>query len=305
MSREGPPMGSIPSVPLPGGFGAPPPSGGPRNPLRLLFVFAVTLGVVLLLVGAAVAAISPHLPHALCPDPTKPCGPPVNGPTLPPFTVGASGAPTAAPSLPHPPPGGATPTPSASTAAGSAVPSVKSAAAPLPQPLPKPIPASSAGPEVGGTVWTSSELGYSFQYDPDLWTIEQQDSSGVLMTAGNGNVALVITGALSQDASVDDALNGEVDRLSQNILGFTRQDDPSLLLPGSPHIGYVPGSGDQYVGTLNSPQGPTVAVDSAIVAATDQRITLLVSLTTVDQLRVPAYQAADSILNTVDWGSGQ
>ena len=298
-------MGSIPSVPLPGGFGPPPQNGGPRNPLRLLFVFAVTLGVVLLLVGAAVAAISPHLPHALCPDPTKPCGPPINGPTLPPNTVGSSGEETPAPSLPHPHPGGATPAPSASTAAASAVPSVKSAAAPLPHPLPQPVPASTAAAEVVGTVWTSTELGYSFRYDPDLWTIEQQDSRGVLMTAGNGNVALVITGSLAQDASVDDALNGEVNRLSQNILGFTQQDDPSLLLPGNPHIGYVPGSGDQYVGTLNSPQGPTVAVDSAIVAASNQRLTLLVSITTVDRLRVPAYQATDSILNTVDWSVGQ
>ncbi|HVA88073.1 MAG TPA: hypothetical protein VNF73_17345 [Candidatus Saccharimonadales bacterium] len=154
-------------------------------------------------------------------------------------------------------------------------------------------------------MWTSKDIGYSFQYDADLWTVQQQDGRGVLLTAANGNVAVVITGALARDVSADQALSGEANRLSQNILGFTEQADPSLLLPGSPHIGYQAGVGNQYVGTLNSPQGPTVAVDAVIIAATDQRITLLVSVTTVDRLRTPSYQAVDSILNTVDWGSGQ
>ena len=310
-------MAPIPSVPPPEPFRSRPPVASPRHALRLLVAFGVTLGVVLLLVGAAVAAVAPPAPQAVCPDPTKPCGPPPNAPTLPPFTVGASSAPTSAPSLPRPsgvaPSAAVNAAPSASPSA-AAVPSApaSSASGAIPstnQPalgtLPQPVPASSEAPATVGTVWTSKDIGYSFQYDADLWTVQQQDGRGVLLTAANGNVAVVITGALARDVSADQALSGEANRLSQNILGFTEQADPSLLLPGSPHIGYQAGVGNQYVGTLNSPQGPTVAVDAVIIAATDQRITLLVSVTTVDRLRTPSYQAVDSILNTVDWGSGQ
>ena len=169
--------------------------------------------------------------------------------------------------------------------------------------LPTPLAASSDAPQEFGTTWTSSELGFSIQYDEGIWTVRDQDARSVVLTAARGNVAVVIAGEPAGDATPEQAANAELDRLGQQILGLTEETDPSLQLPGQPIVGYQPGIGNLFAGTLDNPQGPSTAVHSAILAATDDHITLLVSVTTVDQLIKPAFQAVDSMLNTINWGT--
>ncbi len=296
------------------------PGGGRKSPIRLLITFVATLGIVLLVVGAAVAVLTPPPAPPDCPDPSQPCGLPPAPPTLPPATVAPSTGITAPPSLPAPDPNAqatTAPTPAVTPApvvTPSPVPSA--AATPVAVPsavpsatktgllnLPSPQPASNAAPQEFGTVWTSSELGFRFQYDSGIWTIRDQDARSVVLTAARGNVAVIIAGSPAQDTTPDQAASNELDRLNSQILGFTDETDPKQLLPGQPVVGYQPGIGGLFAGTLDNPQGPSTAVHSAVLAATDSRLTILVSVTTIDQLEKPAFQAVDSMLNTLDWGT--
>ena len=79
-----------------------------------------------------------------------------------------------------------TETPSASPPAGpSATPGIGFV-------VPAPRPASDAAPYRAGTVWRSSEYGFSFEYDADIWTIKEESPRGVQLLAARGNVSLAI-----------------------------------------------------------------------------------------------------------------
>jgi hypothetical protein len=167
--------------------------------------------------------------------------------------------------------------------------------------VPAPRPASDAAPYRARTVWRSTEWGFSFEYDDDLWTIRDEGARGVQLVAARGNVSLSIGAFPAADGSPQQVFEDEQDRLADVILGFTEEPDPLRALPGIPNIGYRVGLGGAFAGTINSPQGPTINVSIAILTAGDDRMTVLVSLVTTSQLRPPAFSVTDSILNTFRW----
>lgn len=309
-----------------------------RSPLRLLVTFLAALGVVLLIVGAAAIALAPPAAAPDCPESDGVCGGPPVPPTLPPAssvagrppatqapvaTPAAASAPaTAAPATAAPAPTvagqTASPTPAPPTALPSAPGSPPPSEAPsVPQPttappsptatpatafvVPAPRPASEAAPFRAGAVWRSSEYGFSFEYDDEIWTIREESGRGVYMLAARGQVALSIGAFAAGDRQPDDLFRDEIARLEGLILGFIEEPDPDLQLPGVANIGYRIGSGGAFAGTVNSPQGPTTNVSAAVLTAGDDRITVLVTLLTPTQLRAPAFSVVDSMLNTFRW----
>ena len=247
------------------------------SPMRLLLFFVVALGIVLLVVAAIGLAVSPPPPTANCPDPRVPC-PPEPRPTLNPDAPSGGG--TVAPR----------PTAIRPETAGSAI-----------GPLPSPRARSNAAKLAHGAGWASSALGFTLEYDDGIWSLEDQGSNGLYLVAANGNVAVTVVGYPAGDVSPRDAFQREVNRLRDTILGLTEEPDDARKLPGTPVIGYEPGVGTVFTGTLNSPQGPGPNVSVAVLAATDSQVTILVNVIAIDSLREPAFSAADSILNTVRW----
>ena len=244
--------------------------------MRLLLYFVIALGLVVLVVGAIGLAVSPPAPTANCPDPRVPCAPGTR-PTLNPNAPSSAGA-------------GPRPTAIRPGTVGGAI-----------GPLPSPRARSDAPRLVHGTSWASSALGFTLEYDEGIWSLENEGSNGLYLIAANGNVAVTVVGYPAGEVSPRDAFQREVNRLGDTVLGLTEEPDEARKLPGTPVIGYEPGVGTAFTGTLNSPQGPGSNVSVAVLAATDSQITIVVNVITIDSLREPAFAAADSILNTVHW----
>jgi hypothetical protein len=245
--------------------------------MRLLLFFVLAIGIVVLLVGAIGAAVAPPPPTANCPDPRVPCAPAAPA-TLNPNAPNGAGTGAPRPTAIRP-----------GTVGG-----------PIGA-LPSPRAQSNAAKQALGTTWSSSSMGFTIEYDAQIWSIGDEGSNGLFLTAGNGSVALTLVGYQAGEVSARDAFQREVDRLSDTVLGLTEEPDDASKLPGTPIIGYEPGVGSVYTGTLNSPQGPGSNVSVAVLAASDSQITILVSVISVDKLREPAFHAADSILNSVRW----
>ena len=56
---------------------------------------------------------------------------------------------------------------------------------------PQPTPASNAAPFVGGKVWRSQSLGYSFEYDDSLWTLGKEDDAFAQLLLGPVEVDVI------------------------------------------------------------------------------------------------------------------
>ena len=107
--------------------------------------------------------------------------------------------------------------------------------------LPSPSPASSAEPLHAGQVWTSSTYGFSLEYDDGLWTVEQQDATSIILSAGNGALVVFVEGFDARDGEPQQLVQSGVDGLQDVVLGLTEEDDPERQLPGRPIVGYRPG----------------------------------------------------------------
>jgi hypothetical protein len=301
---------------MPGGHGN-------VSPTRLILVFVVVLGIGLALGAAVMLALQPNAKKPDCPDPAVPCGQPPVQPTLPPIaqatpsprttpaptivrpsgtlvvpSVGPSVAPTSAPTVaPTPQPSGSNqPTPQPSVQPTASLPPIAD--------LPQPRPASNADELHNGTLFQSA-LGFSLEYDADIWTVEQQKDSGIALSAGRGAVVVIIEGFDASGKSTKQLVQEKVQSLSDSILGLTEESDPERQLPGQPIVGHRQGDGVLLNGTIDQPQGPQANVDVVVLAATDRQITIRVTLVTTDDLRDPAFSVVDSIHNSIEWPTDQ
>lgn len=151
-----------------------------------------------------------------------------------------------------------------------------------------------------GFVWTSSAMGYQVEFDDGLWTTENEDPNGLVITVQHA-VTVIIEGFKASSSSPKSLVQQQVQSLSDLIIGLTDETDPARQLPGTPVVGHRHGFGTAMNGTLNTPQGPGAPVDVVILAASDSQISIRVTVITDDRVRDEAFKVADNVLNSIQW----
>jgi hypothetical protein len=152
-------------------------------------------------------------------------------------------------------------------------------------------------------LWTSSDLGFKFDFSPNLWTIDSQSSTAVVLTSNEPGSPFFVwfAGRPATEASPIQLRDSMASALGDKILGL--QENTSAPILGAA-VGYLDGVGTRYVGQVDSPQGPGAQVDVSIMAATDGTITTAVAVVTAHEASREAYGQADSLINTIVWPGG-
>ena len=131
-----------------------------------------------------------------------------------------------------------------------------------------------------GRVWTSPELGFSFEYRTDVLRVTSEDSRGVhfeITRDGNVQSDVWISGARAAEGSVDELVRQRRDALAQRVVGLVADDDsPDRIV--APSLGSVRGAGAAYKGTLDSASGPTRPASVAIMAAGNGTVNVVLSV---------------------------
>lgn len=176
------------------------------------------------------------------------------------------------------------------------------------QGLPCGKPPQVARPLLGGALYRSAELGYQFEFSPNIWHVQHQDGRSVTLVNRLGE--LTVAGLPRSDASPAQMLSAKVDELRSRVPDLSEDTSPADEIFGA-NVGFHPGPGALYVGTLDAPQGKQGPVSVALMAATDGRISVLVTLATSasntekNVCSVPdracLYQVTDLTLETLRW----
>ncbi len=130
-----------------------------------------------------------------------------------------------------------------------------------------------------GKLWVSKDLGYSFDYPDQLLGVTSEDGRSVQLGASGARLAIEVwvSGARASQSSVEALVTQRRDALAQRVLGLT-EDDTSADRVVAPGLGFLPGAGGAYSGTLDSPSGPSSPASVAILAAGDGRINVVLSI---------------------------
>lgn len=156
-------------------------------------------------------------------------------------------------------------------------------------------------PRTGAGVWRSRDLGFSFEADAGD-SPSQEDGRSVTYqwnsVSGKLHAELHIEADPATETTPKGLLHRRRTTMADTILGLTEDTDPETMLDG-PSIGFVPGVGGSYRGTLVSgsldPDAPVVV---AIFAASDRRITVVFSYA------VTGYSNAADVLHVRRWADG-
>lgn len=261
----------------------PPPLASKSSPTTIIALFVGGILAVALLAIVYVLFSQPKPPEPDC-QPNQPCAPQAS---LPPVvgapSPGASAAPTAVPPTLAP---GATATPF----------------------VPPPTPISNSPIVLSGEVWQSSTLNYSFEYDPDAWTLQSETDDSAVFNSVRFDAQLVIR-ATSAGTSPAELIAQQLGAIDGVMVGRVKDTDDYDALLG-PSIGYVDGEGDVWSGTLLSEDGTPVAPGGVtVLAATDGRLTVAVTVLVGSpdaKVGSGTHQhlvrgQADEFLKTFDW----
>jgi hypothetical protein len=161
------------------------------------------------------------------------------------------------------------------------------------------------------TSW-ESPLGFSFRYDASVWTVaDQDDASATLAMVGADDAALRIAGA--SGTSPQAAIDGYLADVRSRVPDLA-EDGRAFRLVLGPAVGYVNGVGASYSGHVQTPQGPGPIVTMSVMAADVGGVTVLASMGMVGEHWIQmdggawegegAFDAADSVINTVRWAAG-
>ena len=141
---------------------------------------------------------------------------------------------------------------------------------------------------VVGTAWTSSTYGFSLHYNPDEWVL-QEDQADLLQVISpsdsNGSERgdwVIVEGVPAASATPAQLIQQRVATLRQSVPDLA-PDSGSYYQVNGAEIGNVPGIAQVEVGTLDDTDGTPVApVRYTIVAASNGRITVAVTVRTLD-----------------------
>ncbi len=152
-----------------------------------------------------------------------------------------------------------------------------------------------------GTLWTSRDLGYSFEY-PKFLTVSSEDGKSVQLevsTTSGIDIQIWVTGARVGASSVNELVTARRNALAQRVLGLS-QDDDSADRVMTPSLGFILGDGGAYNGTLDSASGPSSPANVSILAAGDGKVNVVFSILItgegLDHNRIQALRNATGVL---------
>lgn len=290
-----PPSGPPAGGPPPGYYyGQPGPMAPPPHPARggssaIIGIFVGCLIGVAVLVGIIVFASQPP-PPAGCPV-GKIClpEPPPSFAPRPSATPGGTLPPL---QTPAPTPAGQTPGPSSAPA----------------------TPQSNAAPYVSGTVWRSTSLGYSFEYDPEAWRVVETSDTYLHLQLKSSTFDLEVhVVGFPGSTSVDSALQSIYSQTDNFMIGRSPNTVTYDAILG-PSIGYIRGKGATFDGTYKNTDGtPGDPVGMTAVGATDGQVTVVMVADVGNPNKVIGGQATanhllrgvvDTLVNTFLWPGG-
>jgi hypothetical protein len=176
-----------------------------------------------------------------------------------------------------------------------------------PAPSDPSIPRPPADVQVGiraGEPWKSTELGYEFEYDDTIWAIEREDGRGVefrLEADADIDASLVVTAAPAAEAGVEVLANRRLEAIQSSVADLEVDDRGRYAILG-PAIGYVDGIGGSFAGSVVSPQGAATPVGVSLLAASDGRTTVVITLIVSNPDK---HAGADSLQRIVREGAGE
>ncbi len=269
-----------PSTPPPGPSLNRPPAPAKMSPVAILAVFLATMLVLSLGAAVVVFALSPGPQPAPCAA-NQVCAPPPPGQPRASTPPGASPGPTNQP------------IPSGSPGTGRFEPADE--------------PPSTAAPLVNGEIWNSGSLGYSFEWDPDLWSLSFQDDQTAVLDNSIGE--LVVVGA-SSDTSVDQLIQQQLSIVDGFTVGRALDSSDVDAVLGA-HVGYIDAHAQVYSATLLDNSGtPSAPANVTVVGASNGRMSAAIIVIAAnpddDSHGQPnltiVRQSADQILKTFNWG---
>jgi len=152
---------------------------------------------------------------------------------------------------------------------------------------------------VHGKIFTSSGLGYRFEFNQvggqPLWTIEDQDARNVTLSLGGGAAILAIRGVPASEASRQQLLNQQVDRLKSRIPDLKVDDNPDDAIL-APSVGFRRGVGGLFGGTFQTPQGAGIPVTAVVTAASDGKATVAMTVLTLENNRQAVCALVDAVV---------
>jgi len=149
--------------------------------------------------------------------------------------------------------------------------------------------------------YQDTALGFGLEYDPTIWSISQQEDGFLILSAGNGSVALIFEGGSADQFDAQALFDARKNLMRDRLLGYTVDDDKARVLLGHPILGYRQGVGGLFGGTLDTSQGPSTDFSVASVAATDGTITMVATVLAPVSIREAGLAVADSIINSFTW----
>jgi subtilisin family serine protease len=171
-------------------------------------------------------------------------------------------------------------------------------------PRARPAPGAHDGhPFADRTTHRDATTGFELEYDPVIWEVAEQDDGFLLLVANGGAAAIVIDAVASGELGPDDLAERRRGIWRERFLAVARDDEPSRRLLGTPILGHRAGVGELLGGSLDAPTGPRVPVSIALLAASDEAVTVSASVLADAQVRDAAFTAADSVLNSLTWPS--
>lgn len=182
---------------------------------------------------------------------------------------------------------------------------------PVPSGTSLPRPPADLGVGIrAGQPWESSELGYEFEFDDSLWVIEREDGRGVeFRLDANIDASLVVTAAPATEAGAKALADRRLEDIQSSVPDLAVDDRGRYAILG-PAIGYVDGIGGSFAGSVVSPQGAATPIGVSLLAASDGRTTVVITLIVSNPdepagdesfQRVVREEAGELIVKTFRW----
>lgn len=158
-----------------------------------------------------------------------------------------------------------------------------------------------AEPLVNAEIWRSPELGFGLEYAAGRWRIASQTPRGVQLAAREGDMSLSIQGVPAAEAGPRALFDRRLDQVRERTLGLDEDTEPAHRIL-APVVGLHAGVGGAYRAVVDTPQGATAPLGIALMAAGNERVTVVVAGVTgetSENNREILFSRADSVLNTL------